>query len=66
MDSGRRLTENWLGEPEEAVERAMKMQLRISIRKAQYIALTLSGNMRAYCPLYPEYNHKDAYILHDI
>lgn len=66
MDSERRRAENWPGEPEEVVERAMKMQLRISIPKAQYIALTLSGNMKANCPLYPEYNHKDAYILHDI
>lgn len=38
VDSGRRLTENWLGEAEEVVERAMKMQLKISIPKARYIA----------------------------
>lgn len=30
--------ENWLGETEEAVECAMKMQLKISIPKAQCIA----------------------------
>lgn len=39
MDSGRRLAENWLGEAEEeVVERAMKMQLKICIPNAQYIA----------------------------
>lgn len=38
MDSGRRHTENWRGAAEEVVERAMKMQLKISILNAQYIA----------------------------
>lgn len=37
VDIGRQLTKNWLGETE-VVERAMKMQLKICIPNAQYIA----------------------------
>lgn len=38
VDSGKRFTENWLGEAEEVLERTMKMQLQISIPNAQYTA----------------------------
>lgn len=38
VDSGRLLTQNLLGEAEEVVGRAMKMQLKMCIANAQYIA----------------------------
>lgn len=53
-------------EAEEGVECAMKMQLKISIQRAQYIAQCSVKKIDANCPLFPEYNCKDAYNLCDI
>lgn len=65
--SGRQLAVNCLGEAGEVVKYAMKRQLKFAYQILNILyCITLSGNMRMRYTLYPEYNHKDAYILYDI